>query len=500
MFCRRTDRNEAFAYFSRGNVYRHLKKLDNAIADFGQAISIDHSMFDAHLGLGFAHAELSHFELAVASFDRALALQPQHAEAHTARGNALYKLEKFDAAITAYEKAIALDPSNAEIHFNHGVAQARRGSIKAAIASYDRAITIKPNYAQAYLNRGLLRHDLMRVDDAIADFDSAIAIKPDFTESKWNKALSLLLRGDYLKGWELFEYRHHKDVEVSPRNFSQPLWVGQADLAGKTILLHSEQGLGDTIQFFRYATLVADRAAAVILEVEQSLVELLTDLNGPYHIIAKGAVLPAFDYQCPLMSLPHAFKSELSTIPVDIPYLRANHEKAEAWQKRLGPKTTPRVGLMWSGGVPIFRPQWATPVVRNMSFPQIATLNVPSIEFYSLQKGEPGESDALRLREEYWKGGNFINVAGDIRNFADTASVIANLDLVVTVDTSVAHLAGAMGKPVWILNRFNTCWRWLQDRTDSPWYPSARIYRQTDIGDWGPVLDSVKSDLLKLQV
>ena len=135
-----------------------------------------------------------------------------------------------------------------------------------------------------------------------------------------------------------------------------------------------------------------------------------------------------------------------------------------------------------------------------MSFPQIATLNVPSIEFYSLQKGEPGESDALRLREEYWKGGNFINVAGDIRNFADTASVIANLDLVVTVDTSVAHLAGAMGKPVWILNRFNTCWRWLQDRTDSPWYPSARIYRQTDIGDWGPVLDSVKSDLLKLQV
>ncbi len=268
----------------------------------------------------------------------------------------------------------------------------------------------------------------------------------------------------------------------------------KSDIAGKTILLSEEQGLGDTIQFCRYAPLVAQRGARVILEVPPQLTRLAAGLAGVSQIVETGRPLPAFDLHCPLMSLPLAFKTELATIPAAIPYLKVDPDQSKAWQDRLGAKTKLRVGLVWSGGI---RPNQPVSVNqrRNIPLAKFAVLNNPDVAFYSLQKGQPGEAELAELKHNRWSGPDIVDLTGAIGDFSDTAAFIDNLDLVITVDTAAAHLAGALGKPVWILNRFDTDWRWLLERADSPWYPTARLFRQDNPGDWDGVIQRVKAGL-----
>ena len=367
------------------------------------------------------------------------------------------------------------------------------------MASFDTAIRIKPDYAEAHSNRGNALQDLKRFDEALASYKKAIEIKPDYTVAHHNLSLCHLLLGNFQDGWQEYEWRWKNESATrlqSNRNFPQPLWLGEQSLMGKTILLYAEQGLGDTIQFCRYASLVAQLGATVILEVQRPLIKLLQNLEGVSQLVAMGDPLPAFDYQCPLLSLPLAFKTEIESIPNQVPYIKAAPMQVDYWKTKLAAHQKLKVGLVWNGG---FRPNqpelWSLNARRNIPLAQIAQINIPEINFYSLQKGEPAESELVQSGNQYWDPSNFYNFASELEDFSDTAALIANLDLIISVDTSTAHLAAAMGKPVWLLNRFDTCWRWLLDRKDSPWYPTITLYHQEKMGDWKSVLEKVKGDL-----
>jgi len=429
------------------------------------------------------------FEEAVESFDCAIAIKRDYIEAHTNRGNALKELHRLEAAVMSYDHAISIDPECAEAHSNRGVALKELRQIDAALASYARAIAIKPDYADAYFNRGSALMELRQLDAAIASYDSAIAIKPDYADAHWNKSLTLLLDGDFSNGLPLYEWRWNRETFTSPkRDFLQPLWLGQEALGGKTVLLHSEQGLGDTLQFCRYASLVANLGARVILEVEKPLAELLRNVAGASELVLKGSELPAFDFHCPLLSLPLAFKTDLGSIPASTNYLSADPTKTAQWAVRLGNKTRPRVGLVWSGSTTHTND-------RNRSILLADWLHqLPSgYQYVSLQK-EVRDIDEIAISSQT----DLLHFEDEINNFTDTAALCSLMDLVVSVDTSVAHLSGALGKPTWVLLPFTPDWRWLLDRDDSPWYPSMKLYRQATAGDWDGVLTKMKSDLLTL--
>lgn len=489
----------AEAYNSRGNVQLRLKHPDEALADYEKAIALRPDYAEAHNSRGSALLDLERPEEALASYNKAIALKRDFAGAYNNRGNALRNLKRLADALASYNKAIALKPNFAEAYNNRGNMLSYFNRQEEALASYDKAIALKPDYAEAYNNRGLALRDLKRPDEALANYDRAITLEKNFAEAHWNKSLCLLQLGRFEQGWLEYEWRWKIRVpRSSMRSFPKPLWLGEDPLVDKAILLYSEQGFGDTIQFCRYAKLVADLGARVILEVPNPLISLLGNLSGVAQLAKEGSPLRQFDYQCPLMSLPLAFKTNLSNIPAKIPYLNANLEKSRFWKEKLGEKDKLRVGLVWSGG---FRPNqpevWAVNLRRNIPLEKLALLKDPDIEFYSLQKGEPAESELGELISRHWDGPHIFDFTSLLNDFSDTAAFVENLDLVISVDTATAHLAGALGKPVWILNRFDSDWRWLLDRTDSPWYPTARLYGQQKVGDWDNVVRRVKTDLVR---
>ena len=489
----------AEAYNSRGNVQLRLKHPDEALADYEKAIALRPDYAEAHNSRGSALLDLERPEEALASYNKAIALKRDFAGAYNNRGNALRNLKRLADALASYNKAIALKPNFAEAYNNRGNMLSYFNRQEEALASYDKAIALKPDYAEAYNNRGLALRDLKRPDEALANYDRAITLEKNFAEAHWNKSLCLLQLGRFEQGWLEYEWRWKIRVpRSSMRSFPKPLWLGEDPLVDKAILLYSEQGFGDTIQFCRYAKLVADLGARVILEVPNPLISLLGNLSGVAQLAKEGSPLPQFDYQCPLVSLPLAFKTNLSNIPAKIPYLNANLEKSRFWKEKLGEKDKLRVGLVWSGG---FRPNqpevWAVNLRRNIPLEKLALLKDPDIEFYSLQKGEPAESELGELISRHWDGPHIFDFTSLLNDFSDTAAFVENLDLVISVDTATAHLAGALGKPVWILNRFDSDWRWLLDRTDSPWYPTARLYGQQKVGDWDNVVRRVKTDLVR---
>ncbi|HWE71627.1 MAG TPA: tetratricopeptide repeat protein [Stellaceae bacterium] len=371
--------------------------------------------------------------------------------------------------------------------------------LEAALADYGKAISIRPDHAEAYNNRGNALQELQRLDAAAADYTRAIAIRPDYADAYWNKAFTALVQGDYATGFKLYEWRWKVgNFNMEQRCFAQPLWLGDAPLQSKKILLHSEQGLGDTIQFCRYASLAAVAGAEVFLQVPRSLASLLKDLEGASLILTPDDPLPDFDYHCPLLSLPLAFKTVVGTIPHPTSYLHADPAKARTWQERIGERNKPKIGVVWSGG---FRanPLQGWGVIgesRNIPLDRFArTLSGIDADFFSLQKGDPAESEIRGRESEYWPLGNLHNFAAELTDFSDTAALMANLDLIVSVDTAAAHLAAALGKSTWILNRFDTDWRWLLYRDDSPWYRSVKLYRQDESQRWEPVLQRVAAEL-----
>jgi len=475
----------AQAHFNRGVVLGELRRWDEAIACYDRAVALRRDYAEAHHNRGVALAELKRPAEALESYKRAIALKPGYPSAYNNAGVALASLDRAAEALHNYERAIALKPDYASAHDNRGIALADLDRAAEALDSHDRAIALNPDYAEAHYHRGNALRDLHRHAEAVASYERALALQPDHASAHWNLADCLLLLSDFARGWKEYEWRWKLPHREGKRDFPKPLWLGGQPVEGRTVLLHSEVGLGDTLLFCRYAREVAALGAKVILEVQPPLLPLLTGLEGVARTLPRGAVLPEFDYHCPLMSLPLAFKTDLTSIPAQVPYVRSDPARRAAWNDKLGAKDKPRIALVWSGSARLKNDK------RSMALNQMLPLVAGGAQWVSLQKDVP-ETDAARLASRP----DLQHFGRELRDFGDTAAVVDLVDLVVTVDTSVANLAGAMGKTVWILLPFNLHdWRWMLERRDSPWYPTARLFRQPSAGDWKSVIARVREEL-----
>ena len=434
---------------------------------------------------------------AVLNYELALLENPSDFKVLSNLGAALQKLRRFQDALSCYDQAIAITKEYASIYNNRGVTLQELHQLDNAINDFDRAIDLSPRYTEALVNRGFTKYLKNDFAAAVNDYMQATQIDPNFSAAHFNLSLCQLAMGEYAQGWRNHEWRWKAVPEMSFRHFSdqQALWHGES-LQGKTILLYAEQGLGDSIQFCRYVPLIKALGARVILQAPNELLELLTTLEGVDSVVSDVNDAKAYDFQCPLMSLPLVFQTELSTIPKADSYLSANAQRTEYWRARLREYKRLKVGLVWSGGFRSDQPKlWGLNNRRNLPVAYLEKFQHIDADFFSLQKGEPAETELSQVLKAAWCGPVIHPYGQEFRDFADTAAFIENLDLVISVDTSCAHLAGALGKPVWILNRFDSCWRWLIGRDDSPWYNSARLYRQSKDGDWDSVISRVVADL-----
>ena len=479
------DPKNAFALNNRGNALLELKRFDEALASYDQALAELPDYPDALCNRSAALHELNRYEEALATCDRTIAMRPDYAEAHSNRGNTLKEMGRYEEALESCDRALALLPNFAAAHLNRGNALFELKRFDEALASFDRAIALRPDYVEALTNRGVTLHDLKRFDEALASYDRAITVRPDYAEAHYREAMCRLLIGDFRRGWEKHEWRwESRQLNNVKRNFSRPAWLGlgSGELAGKTILLHAEQGFGDTIQFCRYAPLIAEHAERVILEVQSPLCELMSDLPGVAQIVSSGENLPDVDFHCPLLSLPLV----VGTILSKTPYLRASHTSVTSWNGRLGFGTRPQIGLAWAGAA-THKNDHNRSIALGSFLPSLSNVEAT---FVSLQQ-EVRARDLVALQSR----ADILHFGDELKSFADTAALISNMDLIISVDTSVAHLAGALGKPVWVLLPFIPDWRWLLDREDSPWYPTMRLFRQDDTRRWDNVIARIRDAL-----
>jgi tetratricopeptide (TPR) repeat protein len=477
----------ALAYNYRGNALHDLKRLEEALDSYDRAIALNPEYAEAYSNRGNVLQDLKRLNEAVASYDNAIAINPDYAEAYYNRGVTLQYLNQFNDALTSYDRAIALNPDYAEAYSSRGVALQYFNRFHDALISYNLAITLNPEYVEAYICRGTAFQGLKQLDEAVADYDRAIVLNPNDTAAYWNKSLLKILNGEYEEGWRLYEWRWKKSPLIDTlRTYQQPLWLGEPSLSNKTLLIYPEQGLGDYIQFIRYATLVEQLGAKVILEVPAPLISIALTLTGQFTAVAQGEPLPDFDYHCPIMSLPLAFKTTAKTIPAQNPYLYADKDKQSIWRQRLGEKSRSRVGLVFSGSESNDNDH-----NRSIALKQFELLFSLPIEFHCLQRDIRPDDAVFMANNKQIKSHHDL-----LYDFSDTAALVEEMDLVVSVDTSVAHLAAALGKKVWILLPFVPDYRWMLDRTDSPWYPNVTLFRQTAMGDWDSVIEKLNGMLL----
>jgi Flp pilus assembly protein TadD len=460
-------------------------RLAEATALFGELLQLRPEDPQALTPLGMLALQRDDAQQAIGFLERSLAVAPDQPLAHAACGVALRRLGDLNAALESFDRAIALRPSDEVTHSNRGVVLRKSARLDESLASFDRAIELNPDYAEAHNNRGNVLQDLRRLPEALASFDQAIALRPNYANAWWNKARLKILLGDYEEGWRLAEWRWQGPQRGLARNFTQPLWLGDVPVGGKTVLLHAEQGLGDCIQFCRYAPMVAALGANVVLEVPASLTALVATADANITVVAQGSALPAFDLHCPIMSLPRALHTSVTSIPAAVPYLYADPGLQASWQQRLGPRVRPRIGVVWSGSS-----VQAEDRRRSMPVRMLEPLLQLPCEFHALQKDIRADDaaflagcKALRLHQE------------ELTDFAATAALVAEMDLVISVCTSVAHVAGALAQPLWVLVSFMPHYIWLLDRTDSPWYPTATLFRQPRFGDWSSVIEEVAQKL-----
>jgi tetratricopeptide (TPR) repeat protein len=476
------DQSFAEAHNARGIALACVGRALEALAAFDHALEIKSDYAECSNNRGIVLQELNRFDAALASFDEALVLKPDDARVHNNRGTVLAELQRWGDSIAAYERAIALNPAYAEAFYNRGLALHDLGRFEEALTSFDEAIALRDDYAQAHHNRGAVLQDMLRPKEAIDAYAKAIHFNPDRAESYANQAYCYLQLGRFDDGWRKHEWRKKLPIPIGDRAFSQPLWLGDEDLSNKTVFVHWEQGYGDTIQFCRYGRLVESLGARVVMSVQDPLYRLLSQLRPQIEMLRAAEVPQHFDYHCPMMSLPLAMRTTVQTIPATPRYLTADPELRKGFEARLPAPTRPRVGIAWSGSATHKNDR-----NRSIDPDLLAPLFSADAEWISLQydAGAPPHPK-LRYATDHWQ------------DFADTAAVIDCVDVVVTVDTSVAHLAGAMGKPVFILLPFNSDWRWLLQREDSPWYPSARLFRQKQNESWGDVILRAHAALLQL--
>jgi tetratricopeptide (TPR) repeat protein len=489
------DPNHVDGLHLLGLTAAQVGRYDAAIELISKAVSLRPDLAEAHDNLGNALSTLGRLDQAEASHRRALSIKPAFAGAHYNLGNVLEAQGRLDEAVACYRRALAIDPGFVGAHFNLGNTLLHQGRFDEATACYRRAVAFDPDFAGAHNNLGEVLRDQGELDAARASFQRALALVPDFAGAHLNLGIVALKQGGFAEGWREYEWRlRGGDPRLRPRSFVQPQWRGEK-LEGRTLLLHAEQGAGDVIQFVRYAAIAAAGRARVIVEAPRPLVRLLATVDGVAEVIAGGEPLPRFDRHLSVMSAPLAVGTTLETVPGETPYVRADPAAAALWAERLADVGGLKVGLAWAGDPGLHNPEYA--VVdrrRSIALERLAPLlATPGVSFVSLQKGAAAsqlEGIPPRLRP--------LDCMEDVDDFADTAALIANLDLVITVDTAVAHLAGALAKPVWILSRFDGCWRWLTEREDSPWYPTARLFRQVRPGDWEAVIAKVAAKLAEV--
>ena len=485
-----------------GSIHLQRGELTDALAACEAALAINPANAAVLQTQGDVLHDLSRYAEAIAVYDRCLTLDPARFVAWSNRGSALLRCRRLEDAVASYDRAFALLENGigrlpprwlAIPYLNRGAALQELGRFEAALESFDAAIGADPGMAAAHANRGCSLDCLGRSQEALSSCERAIELAPDYAAAHLNLAMALLRLGRFPDGWAEYEWRWkiaESTLRSDRRHAAVPLWLGREPLAGRTILLYSEQGYGDTLQFCRYARCVREQGAEVILEVHPALKRLLRGLEGASRVISRDDPTPHVELQCPLLSLPLALGTTLETIPASQRYLHADPELIERWRVRLGERRGFRVGLVWSGGFRANEPEnWSATARRSIEPRSLGALEHPRIEYVSLQKGAPPQAaPGLRM----------IDQTRGLSDFAETAALIGNLDLVISVDTAAAHLAGALGKPTWILSRFDGCWRWLLNRDDSPWYPSVRLFRQPRPGSWDEVLRQVRDELSRL--
>jgi tetratricopeptide (TPR) repeat protein len=468
-----------------GNVLVDLDLLKQAVLSFQYALKYDAADWEAAERCGCTLFQLGKTEEALAYLGLAEQLQPNSAEASQVRALALYHLKRFEEAAAAMQKAQELEPENADINNNLGVFLQRLGREAEALPYFDQAIKLRPNHLAAYTNKAHALGHLHRFDEALAVYDALEAVDPGNADASWSRSLVHLLTGNFEAGWAGREARWKASgLSVTRLTSPKPLWLGKDSVEGKTVLVHADEGLGDAIHFARYVPMLAARGVRVILVVPDALCSVLAKLPGVFLCLPQSVgTLPIFDMHCPLSSLPLAFKTRLETIPSTTPYLPA--PATEAWERRLRPHDKLRVGLAWSGNI-----KHREDHHRSIPLRALLPLFDCGATFVSLQK-DVRPDDAATLHER----ADLIDLTAHLTDFKETAALVSCLDLVITVDSSIAHLAGALALPTWILLPYTPDYRWLLDREDSPWYPTARLFRQDASRDYAPVIARVRAEL-----
>lgn len=508
----------AVAWYNQGVVLRDLQRLEAALEAYDRAIASNPAFADAIGNRGDVLYDLGHFDAALASFDRSIALRPDHAESHAKRAAALRRLGDLTQALASLHRAITLAPQILGYRFERGKLLSQLGRYEEAIADFDDTLAVDTGHVHALSHRGAALLELRRYDEAELTFQRAVAldpslpqlwinlgqsqrelgafgvalksyqraaeIDPTFADAHWNIAFSCLLLGDFEAGLREYEWRWRTPtLGLQARETGLAPWLGETSLEGKEILIHAEQGYGDTVQMARYAQELSERGATVTLEVPSRLATLLKTVPGVSRVVRSGDPSPSFECHCPIMSLPFAFGTRLETIPNKVPYIRTDPALVAQWSARLGPRRNLRIGVMWSGN-PI-------PPKRSIPLDEFSKLFDLPLDFISLQR-EVHPSDETALRSST----RLRHFGAAQHDFADLAALVESMDLIISVDTVTAHIAGAMGKPVWILLPYSPDWRWLVDRRDSPWYPTAELFRQSRPWDWGPLLEEVRARLM----
>jgi tetratricopeptide (TPR) repeat protein len=482
------EANDPAAHYNRGIVLKQLERWPEALAGYERAIALNAGFVRAHVGRAEVLERLQRLPEALVGYENALRADPNDAAALNGRGVLLHKMGRLEAARASYEQALAVSPDDALVHYNYGTVLAELYDPRGALVSHERALALNPEFADAYVNRAVALEALGSVPEAIASLRQGIALKPYLPEGYFNLALMLLKGGDLPAGFAAYEWRWQAKsgpIYREKREFREPLWLGKEDIAGRTILLYGEQGLGDSLLFCRYCEQVAGLGAKVILEVPRPLVALCRTLKGVAQVVAYGGSLPPFDVQCPLMSLALVFQTTLATIPAAAPYVHSDRVKVAAWQGRLGPQTKPRIGLTWSGNQTA-----GTNRLRHFPLASLVPYLPENAQYYCLQTDITAAD-----RDTLGQTPIIQQFDGALRDFTDTAALCECMDMVISVDTSVAHMSGALGKKTWVLLTFNADWRWLLDRDDNPWYPSMRLFRQKSQGDWAGVFARVVAEL-----
>ena len=523
----RLKNNYIEAYYNKANLLKERGFFHEAINNYNLALEINKNIPEAYVNRGVAMQELKLYEEAIESYNFAIKYKVEYSEAYANRGVAQNSLRKYSDALESYDLALKYNPNFSEVYSNRGVILKELGKLKEAVISYDRsielntdlfeaytnrgnaleelrelyqaaeshikAIKINPNYYLTYSNLGSVLQELMQINDAIKNYDKSISLNPDYIDAYWNKSLALLLLGNFVDGFMMYEKRWLKEEFIKfKKNIKKPRWNGKESLKGKTIYIHSEQGLGDTLQFSRYIKILNSKGCRIIFAVQKPLIKILEFLEGDFELISFDIEYEEFDYYCPLMSLPYILETKIHSIPSNCPYIKIDQNLIDKWNKFIGCQDF-KIAICWQGS-----PNGKVDLGR--SFPLILLQKISKIKglrLISIQKNHGVEQ--IQTIPFDMKVETLPNYFDDTDNsFLDTAAVMMSVDLVISSDTAVAHLAGALGVKTWMPLKYVPDWRWMLDRRDSPWYPNHTLFRQKKLDHWGDVFYSIENELIHL--